>query len=443
MNEWPKSQRIRSRFPTRAAAPAFLLAAIVFAAGAPTARAAYPQAADSYVNDFADVLSPDQETRIRTLLSDLKRDHGIAAVVVTVPSWNAYATGDPSMESFATGLFNAWGIGDRSRNDGVLILMARQDRMVRIELGSGYGASFDSKMQAIINGKMIPRFKANQYGQGLLDGARAVAAAVGGGALRNAQRPASKPAKAASAPARLPAEAIPGTPRPAPARVAPGRMPAELPPGQSLPPRAVSPPPFDPRSLRPPRSSQGSEIVGYLAAIGAAALVLFVLFRVVLGLGRKPRCPTCQIDMACLDEVSDDVYLDSGQKLEEALDTVDYDVWKCPTCGMHTVEKHPRLFSSYSRCPECGYRTLSAESETLMHPTRHSTGRKRIVSTCRNCHHQEEHVVILPILVDTDSGMMHGHGMGGSSHTNSGSHHSSGGSFGGGKSSGGGASGSW
>ena len=138
--------------------------------------------------------------------------------------------------------------------------------------------------------------------------------------------------------------------------------------------------------------------------------------------------------MTRLDEVSDDVHLDSGQKAEELLNSVDYDVWKCPQCNMHTLHGYNRWRSRIKPCPQCHYRTLGIDSRTVVEPTYTSIGEKIITEDCQNCNYHHEETVILPILTrsaDTSSG--------GSSFDSGSSSSDSGG----GSSSGDGATGSW
>ena len=108
------------------------------------------------------------------MFADLKHDTGVEAVVVTIDSIGDYDTGDETIESFATNLFNTWGIGDRERNDGVLILVAVKDRGVRVEISAGYGDTRNAGMQEVINEHMLPHFKEENYSRGIYLGARAV-----------------------------------------------------------------------------------------------------------------------------------------------------------------------------------------------------------------------------------------------------------------------------
>jgi uncharacterized protein len=65
-------------------------------------------------------------------------------------------------------VFNAWGIGDAERNDGVLILVAKSDRRVRIALGKGYSSRDDQAMQRVIDEEIVPYFQQGDDSQGVV-----------------------------------------------------------------------------------------------------------------------------------------------------------------------------------------------------------------------------------------------------------------------------------
>ena len=139
-------------------------------------QGAYPAREDQFVNDYAELLTASDAAEVRAALTDLQATHTIEAVVVTIGSISDYATGDTTLESFATGLFNAWGIGDAAKNNGVLLLVAVNDRQVRVELGAGYGSGPRQEMQAVIDRYLLPKFRASDYSGGILIGTRALIA---------------------------------------------------------------------------------------------------------------------------------------------------------------------------------------------------------------------------------------------------------------------------
>lgn len=118
------------------------------------------------VNDFAEVFDPAQRATLETQLADLERATSAEVAVVTMRT-----LGDRTVEDYATDLFNTWGIGKKDRDNGVLILVAVQDRAMRIEVGYGLeGILPDGLAGAVIRETFLPRFRADDYRTGLLEG---------------------------------------------------------------------------------------------------------------------------------------------------------------------------------------------------------------------------------------------------------------------------------
>lgn len=153
----------------------FVFASVFFGiTNIPSVFAAYPQAIDDYVNDFAAVIKVGDKERLRKELANLEYQTGTEIAVVTINSTEEYASGLTTFENFATDLFNYWGIGHRAKNNGILILVAMQDRAVRIELGEAYPSSYDELMQNVINNDMLPYFRNGEYSRGIYEGTRGV-----------------------------------------------------------------------------------------------------------------------------------------------------------------------------------------------------------------------------------------------------------------------------
>lgn len=135
------------------------------------AEPAYP-ALSGRVVDAANVLPPATEQALTTRLADLETRTGRQLVVATVPS-----LGDREIEEYATGLFRAWGLGQRARNDGVLLVVAPTERRVRVEVGYGLeGVLTDALSGRIIQNSVIPRFRAGDMPGGVTAGADALIA---------------------------------------------------------------------------------------------------------------------------------------------------------------------------------------------------------------------------------------------------------------------------
>jgi uncharacterized protein len=135
----------------------------------------YPQPTNNHVNDFADLLTTDDERLMQTRLAGVESETGVEIVVVTLGSINDFpGSENSSIEAFARGLFDAYGIGNMPQNNGVLLLVARNDRKARIELGDAYGRGRDRDATNIMQSRIIPRFKENNYRAGIRAGVEGI-----------------------------------------------------------------------------------------------------------------------------------------------------------------------------------------------------------------------------------------------------------------------------
>lgn len=117
-----------------------------------------------YVNDFADILSDETEQTIMNTSVPLAEKTGAQIVVVTVDSLDGV-----DIESYAYDLFKSWGIGDAKKNNGLLLLIAYDDRRSRIEVGYGLeGALNDAKTGRIQDDYLIGNFQAGDYDGGVI-----------------------------------------------------------------------------------------------------------------------------------------------------------------------------------------------------------------------------------------------------------------------------------
>ncbi len=145
---------------------------LMFLASTATAQT-YPEYRSTTVNDLAGLLDPADEAALTGQLTGLRRDTGVEMTVVTLATQADFAPGR-TLEQFATGLFDHWGIGQAGRNDGVLVLILRDDRAMRVELGQAYGRDWDGAAQRVVDGQFLPAFKAGSYARGILTGSTAV-----------------------------------------------------------------------------------------------------------------------------------------------------------------------------------------------------------------------------------------------------------------------------
>lgn len=140
----------------------------------------FPQDADipyrpqGYVSDFVGTISLQDQQGINNLAMELENKTTAQLAVVTVPS-----TSPDTIEYFAVKLFEKWKIGQKGKDNGVLLLVALKDKAVRIEAGYGLeGALPDALCNKIIQSIIIPNFKKGQYSEGIKEGAKAIVSFV-------------------------------------------------------------------------------------------------------------------------------------------------------------------------------------------------------------------------------------------------------------------------
>lgn len=128
------------------------------------------------VVDQANILGSGEESRLANRLSDLESKTSVQLVVVTLASLQ-----DRPIEDWGLALGRAWGIGQEGKDNGALLIVAPNDRELRIEVGYGLeGTLPDATADAIIRNVIVPRFKAGDMAGGISDGVDAIIAALSG-----------------------------------------------------------------------------------------------------------------------------------------------------------------------------------------------------------------------------------------------------------------------
>ncbi len=134
------------------------------------------------VSDWAGVFTPEQKADLENRIVAVRQSSGAQLAVVAVKSLQG-----GEIDDFAAKLFAQWGIGEKGKDNGVLLLAAIEDRKLRIEVGYGMeGVLNDAKTGRIQDEYIIPRFKDGNFGQGLIDGAEVLLKVMGGDALPDA-----------------------------------------------------------------------------------------------------------------------------------------------------------------------------------------------------------------------------------------------------------------
>ena len=158
----PAGSAMRSDW--RAAGVLALLLLLFWFAGVAVA-AGYPPLTGR-VNDGAGLLDTATRAQLDGKLAALEDKSGIQLVVATVKSLDGQA-----VEPYANELFRAWKLGQKGKDNGALLLVAPNERKVRIEVGYGLeGTLTDAIGKIIIANAIVPRFKANDYSGGIVRG---------------------------------------------------------------------------------------------------------------------------------------------------------------------------------------------------------------------------------------------------------------------------------
>lgn len=324
--------------------------------------------------DLTGTLPAETLAQLDSLGAEVKAQTGAELAVVVVGTVEG-----ANHRDFATRLFNRWGIGQRGKDNGLLVFAALDDRAAEIVLGNGIDSDAEVRAsQAIMDGEMVPRFREGDPAGALLQGARACAQRI-----LHVQTSSAGIPQAIASPA--PDQA------PQPLAYAPGQE------GR----------PGNPVKL----------LLALLFGGGAASLLGFLLLQ-------KPKCRSCKTQMTLMDEAADDAHLQPAEQTEERVGSMNHQVWFCSTCGLMHKSRRSRFFSGYGKCPGCSAKTLRSTTTTLRSATYTSEGRVRVNEVCAHCSHTNTYIRSTPRLQRSRSS---GGGSG----------------FSGGRSSGRGASGRW
>jgi uncharacterized protein len=395
-----------------------------------------PHDSSRRIYDYAGVLEAADVAALEAVARNVENKTTAQMAVVTVKSLDGQ-----TVETYAHDLFNAWGIGQKGVNNGVLFLVAPTERRMRIEVGYGLELLLtDALCGAIRDEQIIPRFKANDFPGGIIAGTQRLAEAILSDPAAARGDPNSGPMLARAAGRR----ALTATGAVAAAAlglvilgivVAGRRLYSTVTflvvsvVGLSVLAVAVY------YNLRAPK--QGPP----LAMLGGAGVATLAAWGLNLKRYRRfgPHgCSKCGTQLELLSDQDDDPKLSAVQRLEEKIGSVDYDVWICPACLNADTERYIKPFSGFTQCPACHGLTFKEEPPVIIRSaTTLSTGLSRVEGRCVSCNHKTVRNVTLPLISTSTSS----DGGGGGSFGGGGG--GGGGGFGGGSSGGGGASGGW
>jgi uncharacterized protein len=367
-----------------------------------------------YVSDPDNYLSAEEREAINVLLGALEDSTTAQVAVVLLQS-----IGEENPKDFATRLFAEWGIGQASKDNGLLILSVMDQRRTEFETGYGMEAVLpDIYCYRIGMQELVPSFREEKYGEGILK------------ALTRISEILQDPDMSADIRAEISGEK---------------EQPFE----------------FNIRylwffvafnafvvflimlRLRWIFQNKDDLYDKYLAVRPWMSLfflilspllylpLFFYLKNVLKKLRAHPRYSKVNgKPMHRLAEGEEDAYLKRGQITEEHVGSVDYDVWVTDEGDDVQILAYLSRFSGYSTCKQCRYKTFHHEKTVVLKAaTYSSSGLEEKRYHCKNCDYRESRQVVIPQKVRSSGGS------GGSSR--------GGGSWGGGRSGGGGAGVGW
>jgi uncharacterized protein len=130
----------------------------------------------SHINDYAGMLSSETIRRLEADLVNLEKSDSTQVVVLTIPSLKGEV-----LEEFSIKVAEKWKIGQKKTDNGVILLIAKEDRKLRIEVGRG----LEGKLTDLISGRILrdeikPKFKAGDFQGGVVSGVAAIISTVKG-----------------------------------------------------------------------------------------------------------------------------------------------------------------------------------------------------------------------------------------------------------------------
>lgn len=161
-----------------------IIVGLVFALALPVLAYVSPGKPTNYVNDYAGMLSAGAKSALNAQITANEADSTNEIAVVTIPTLVEGTSEGSLVEDivqYGTALFNEWGIGKKDVDNGVLLLVAKDQKQIRIETGYGSGVVLtDAISGRIIREKIIPAFKAGNYDQGVTDAVTEIISVMAG-----------------------------------------------------------------------------------------------------------------------------------------------------------------------------------------------------------------------------------------------------------------------
>jgi uncharacterized protein len=153
-----------------------IFSALLFSCGFLYAQLPIPDLWGLRVHDEAKLLSPEMIQQLETALKQYEDSTSNQIAILIIPSLRGEA-----LEDYSLRVAEKWKLGQRGKDNGVLLLIAVEDRQIRIEVGYGLeGVLPDVICNRIIRNEIVPRFRRNAYDEGVWAGIQAIIHAIGG-----------------------------------------------------------------------------------------------------------------------------------------------------------------------------------------------------------------------------------------------------------------------
>ena len=326
---------------------------------------------NNYVANPDNILSESAVEQINHLSAGLDRRAEVEMAVVAIDDMSSQA----SAADFAQSLFNAWGIGKSDKNTGVLILLVRNSRDIRIHTGGGMeGVLPDGVCSDIVQNTMIPLLRNGDWDGGMLAGVNVVVEKL-------------------TTDSALQELLLPPVSEPSPW----GLYLSYYLSFSCLVLILLSFAAY--RELNGHRNLQKNiryrhaRTTLYIYKVCAVFFPLPNFFflkwykRQVEKIRTTPLlCPECKHTMRRLSESEEDTYLNGAEQAEERVKSIDYDVWLCPSCYNHVILPYEMENTRYMRCPDCHAKTYGLVSDVIVkEPTALSEGRGEKTYLCKHC----------------------------------------------------------
>ncbi len=328
-----------------------------------------------HINDYGHMLTQQTIGTLEQELTEFESQTSHQIVILTLESLE----GQP-LEPFATEVFNTWELGHESNDNGVLLLIALQDRKIRIEVGIGLeGILTDAKTNQIIRQILAPHLRNSDYDAAITESIHAIQ------------------------------------------NIIQGEVMTPIPTQNSYHQLTI-------------------KIIFYTLLVLA---LLLVIWGILYWRRNRSRKSSKGKPMIKLTEDEEDAHLSKAQQLEEDLHAIDYDVWITADKKEVRIIPYKNWFSRYSTCPKCLTKAYSLDGKTILQEATYSRRGEGIKNySCKHCQHTHQTSYSIPRKVRTTSTGTFSSGgwssLGGSSWSGGSSF-----SGGGGSSWGGGSSGSW